>query len=140
MSEAAPSPSSTTPVFALCLLLMGSLGVAAAWILFAWSRNAQSSWIAVIAAFDAALLLRLGRMRPGPARAIAGTAATAATIVFANWGIAGGQMGKAVGLLPWEAMLRLGPAHACTLVSLANTSQQLAWLCSALVIAAVASR
>ncbi|MGH8032621.1 MAG: hypothetical protein ACREO8_09725 [Luteimonas sp.] len=130
----------STPIFALSLLLVGSLGIAAAWILFAYASDAQSSWIAVIAAFDAAMLLRLGRMRPGWPRALAGTAGTALAIVIANWGIAGGQMGKAVGLLPWEAMLRIGPTHAWTLIGLANPLPQLAWLIAALVIAAVAAR
>ncbi len=133
-------PPPSTPLLALSLLLVGSLGVAAAWVLLVMSLNDQSSWMAVVAAFDAALLLRLGRMRPGAVRAIAGLVGTALAIALANWGIVAGQLGKVVGLLPWESIVRLGPSHAWTLISAANPIQQVAWLVSALVIAAVASR
>lgn len=130
----------SSPWFALVLLAVGSLGVAAAWVLLVLARNEQSSWMAVVAAADAALLLRLGRMRPGAWRALAGVTGTALAIAAANWGIVAGQLGKVVGLLPWESITRLGPSHAWTLMTAANPQQQLAWLVSALVIAAVASR
>jgi hypothetical protein len=128
------------PLFALCLLLLGSVGMAAGWILFAFASDRQLSWVAVLAALDAAFLLRLGRMRPGWARAACGALATAATIALANFGIAAAQMGRPAGLLPWESMGKLGPHHAWTLATLANPLPELAWLAAALVIAAVASR
>lgn len=96
--------------------------------------------MAVVAAIDAAVLLRLARMPTGWTRASWGIAATVLAIALANWGLAAAQIGRLVGLSPWESALRLGPSHAWTLVSLANPAPQLAWLLLALVVAAVASR
>lgn len=122
------------------LLLLGSAGIAAAWILLADARGAQSSWMAVIAAFDAAWLLRLARARPGVLRALAGTSATLLAIVIANWGIVASQLARPMGILAWESALKLGAHHAWTLASLANTPVDLAWLGAGLVIAMVLSR
>ena len=125
---------------ATALLLLGSFGIAAAWILLADARGTQTSWMAVIAALDAAWLLRLARARPGLVRAIAGSAATLLAIVVANWGIAAAQLARPMGMLPWESALKLGPHHAWTLASLANAPVDMAWLAASLVIAAVLSR
>ncbi|MDR7192119.1 hypothetical protein [Luteimonas terrae] len=125
---------------ATALLLLGSTGIAAAWILLADASGTQTSWMAVIAALDAAWLLRLARARPGLARAFAGTAATVLSIVIANFGIAAAQLARPMGVLPWESALKLGPHHAYTLASLANAPVDLAWLGAAVVIAAVTSR
>ncbi|MDR6991312.1 hypothetical protein [Luteimonas sp. 3794] len=125
---------------ATALLLLGSTGIAAAWILLADASGTQTSWMAVIAALDAAWLLRLARARPGLVRAFAGTAATVLAIVIANFGIAAAQLARPMGVLPWESALKLGPHHAYTLASLANAPVDLAWLGAAVVIAAVASR
>jgi hypothetical protein len=73
-------------------------------------------------------------------RAALAVASTVATIVLANWGIAAAQMGRVMGLLPWESMTRLGPSFAWTLANLANPPVDLLWLALALVVAAVASR
>lgn len=125
---------------ALGLVLLGSFGFAAAWVLIAIARDRQCSWMAVLAALDAALLLRLSRMAPGWPRAGLGVLATVATILLANWGIAAAQMGRVMGLLPWESMTKLGPAFAWTLANLANPPTDLLWLAAALVLAAFASR
>lgn len=128
------------PLSALLLLMLGSAGIAAAWTLYAYARDEQASWMAVLAAADAALLLRLGRMPAGWPRALCALLGTALAIALANWMIAAAQVGKTVGLLPWESMQRLGTDYAWTLVTLANPPQQLAWLLAALVVAAVAGR
>ena len=125
---------------AVGLLLLGSAGIAAAWILLADASGTQSSWMAVIAALDAAWLLRLARARPGVVRALAGCAATLLAIVIANWGIVASQLARPMGMMPWESALKLGAHHACTLASLANTPADLAWLGSGLLIALVLSR
>jgi len=129
-----------TPRMAYALLALGTAGAAAAWILLALWLDRQCSWMAVFAALDAALLLRLGGHRPGWQRALLGVVATLATIVLANWGIAAGQMGSGMGMLPWESALKLGGAHAVTLAQLANQSADLAWLWLSLPVAAFASR
>ncbi|MDB6163382.1 MAG: hypothetical protein JWL98_814 [Xanthomonadaceae bacterium] len=132
----APPPRWLAPL----LLLVGSSGFAAAWILLAFARDRQCSWMAVLAALDAAMLLRLSRMPSGWRRASLGVLSTAATILLANWGIAAAQMGKVMGLLPWESMIRLGPVFAWTLANLANPPADLVWLTLALVLGAAASR
>ena len=88
----------------------------------------------------AAVLLRIARAPAGPSRAVAGVAATVATIVLANWGIAAGEVGRSVGMLPWEAAIRLGPDYAWTLSELANGTADRLWLAAAVVVAAVGSR
>ena len=128
------------PLTALVLLLVGSSGIAAAWVLFAFASDRQSSWIAVIAAVDAALLLRLGRMPGGWTRSLCGVLGTTLAIALANWGIVAAQMGKPMGLLPWESLFRLGPHFTWTLTTLVNDRVDLAWWGAALVVAAIASR
>ena len=127
-------------LFAPALVVLGSCGFAAAWILLAFARDRQSSWMAVFAAIDAVLLLRLVRMPAGPLRMLAAVAATSLSIVLANWGIAATQIGKLMGLLPWESAFKLGPRYAWTLAGLANQPADLAWLAAALLLAAIASR
>lgn len=135
-----PTPTTRVPLTALLLLLIGSAGMAAAWTLYAYARDQQASWIAVIAAIDAIVLLRLGRMPAGWPRALCAVLGTILAIALANWMIAAAQVGRSVGLLPWESLQRLGADYAWTLVTLANPPQQLAWLLAALVVAAVAGR
>lgn len=122
------------------LLLLATLGCAAAWILVALATGRQSSWMAVVAAIDAAVLLRVARAPAGAARAVAGVAATLATIALANWGIAAGEVGRSVGMLPWEAAIRLGPDYAWTLAGLANGTADRLWLAAAVAVAAIGSR
>ena len=122
------------------LLLLASLGCAAAWILVALATGRQSSWMAVVAAVDAAVVLRLARMPGGNARVAAGVLATLATIALANWGIAAGEVGHSLGMLPWDAAVRLGPHYAWTLALLANHAVDRLWLAAAVAIAAIGSR
>ena len=133
-------PSRYRPATALALALAGSIGIAAAWILVAQATRGQGSWIAVAAALDAALLLRMGGLRPGVARAACGVLATALAIALANWGIAANEVGRMIGLTPWVSMGKLGFEHAWLLVRLANDAVDLAWLAAGLVVAAVCSR
>ncbi|MDQ2702499.1 MAG: hypothetical protein M3Y70_06725 [Pseudomonadota bacterium] len=121
------------------LLALGSLGCAAAWILLALSTGRLCSWMALLAAIDAALLLRLARMPAGFARTALAVLGTAAAIVLAYWGIIASQLARSVGVLPWESALKLGPHHAWTLAGLATTPADLAWLGVGLVLAAVLS-
>ena len=122
------------------LLLLGIGGFAAVWVIVGLYSNAQSSWMAVLGALDVALLLRLGRWPAGASRAALGVAATAATILAANWGITSGQLGAVLGLPPWDSAMKLGLNHAWTLAQLANDVGDVLWLGVGLVVAALASR
>lgn len=135
MDHSSP-PARPGIVPALVLLLLGSLGFAALWVLLALYLDRQLGWMALAGAADAALLLRLGGMRHGWARAAYAVAATATIVALANWGIAGGQIGSAMGLLPWQSLQKLGLSYAWTLAQLANDGIDLVWTAAALLLAA----
>src|SRR5690606_32204605 len=135
-----PPQRNAWSAFALGWLLLGSLGVAAAWILVGMALGSQSSWMALVAALDAALIVRLVRLRPGAARALLGLASTALAVAAANWGLVAAWLGAYMGLLPWESLLKLARAFAWLLVRLSNGPGDLAWIEAALVAAAIASR
>lgn len=138
------SPIPIAPSFkgrlALPLLALGVAGFAAAWIALALLTGRQCSWMAPLAALDAALLLRLGGMAPGWRRAAWALLATAAMIALAQWGIIASQLGVMMGLDPLASALRLGPSLAWTLARLANHAGDLLWLGAGLVLAVLASR
>ena len=135
-----PPQRNAWSAFALGWLLLGSLGVAAAWILVAVALDTQGSWMALVAALDAALIVRLVRLRPGATRALLGLASTALAVAVANWGLVAAWLGGYMGLLPWESMLKLGGGLAWLLIRLSNGPADLAWIAAALVAAALASR
>ena len=136
-------PSTRCPVspwFAVALLALASLGVAAVWVMLSMRLDRQCSWMAVVAAADAALVVRLLRMRPGTVRALTGVLATLLAVLAANWAIVATWLGRHMGLLPWESLLKLGPELGALLVRLFNSPADLAWLAVALVAAALSSR
>lgn len=122
------------------LLAVGVAGCAAAWILLALGTGRQCNWMAVVAGLDAALLLRLVGVPRGNPRMWTGLAATALTIAAATWATTATQVGRSVGVLPWLSAAKLGPVHAWTLLGLANTPADWAWLAAGLVFGAVLSR
>lgn len=140
---ASPMPAGQArniPWLALALLALGCTGFAAAWAAVAMLSGAQCAWMAPLAALDAAWMLRLGGAKPGAARMWLGIAATAISIVLANWSIVAAHMAGMMGLDFLGSALRLGPSLAWTLASLANGPAELAWLAAAMVLAAMASR
>jgi hypothetical protein len=140
-APSAPSAQRTAPsLLAILLLLAGCFGFAAAWVLVAFARDRQCSWMALLAALDAVFLLRLARMPAGATRSLLAVGGTLLTIVLANWGIAAAQIGRSMGLLPWESLGKLGPFYAWTLANLANPPVDLLWLAASVVLAAIAAR
>ena len=111
----------------LLLPVLGCLGFAAAWILLARFLQSQASWLAPVAALDMAWMLHLARIKPGGTRVAIAMVATVVVIAIANWGIAATEIGRAMGLLPWESGLRLGRDYAWELIQLANTRVDMAW-------------
>lgn len=134
-----PRPGSR-PAPALALALAGSIGIAAAWVLLSQAIGRQSSWMALVAAADAALLLRMGGLAAGPWRSVVAVLATALAIALANWGIAATEVGRMLGLPPWASLAKLGAGHGWLLVQLANDAVDLAWLAAGLVVAAALGR
>ncbi len=139
MQETSPIPRPTRWL-APAMLLLGGICFALIWILLALYLERPCGWMAVLAAIDAALMLRFGGMQPGVARATLAVVATLSTIVLVNWGIAATQIGIAMGLNPWESALKLGFDYAWTLAGLANHAADLAWMGLSLAIAALAAR
>jgi hypothetical protein len=133
-------PTPFRPAVALGLALAGSLGIAAAWILVAQASGRQCSWMAVLAALDAGMLLRMARMPPGAARAACTVLATLLAIALANWGIVATEVGRMLGLAPWASMGKLAFDHGWLLARLANDAVDLAWLAAALVVAIACGR
>ena len=122
--------------YALPLLVLGASGFAAGWLLLALTLDRTCSWLAMLAALDMALLLRLSRWPASASRMLLALASTACVIVLANGLIAGGQMGKSLGMRPWEAVLKIGPDYAWLLVQLATDRVDIALYAASLVLAA----
>jgi hypothetical protein len=122
------------------LLLLGSITVAVAWLLAALTTGTQAGWMAVLAALEAAWMLRLGGFRAGPARVAVAIIAMLLIALAANWGIAAAYIGGPMGLTPWESALRMGPHLAWTLLTLANGLGEALWLAIAAVVAWRAAR
>ncbi|HSD16916.1 MAG TPA: hypothetical protein VLC71_06630 [Thermomonas sp.] len=130
-------PATKPRWFALPLLALGSLGFVSAWVLLALLLERQCAWLAPLAAVDMVLLLGISRWPAGATRAAWALLATAIAIVLANFGIAAGELGKSFGLRPWESALMLGPDHAWTLLQMANSSLDLAFYATGLLVALV---
>jgi len=135
-----PVPPRRNTWISWLLLLLGTSGFAALWVIVGLYGNAQSSWMAVLGALDIAWMVRLGHWPAGPRRATLGVVATVVMVLLANWGITSGQLGASLGLEPWDSALRLGLHHAWTLAQLANGVADAAWLALALVVAVLAAR
>ena len=120
---------------AVLALATGVLGIGAAWTWFNAYSGALNGWVALLAAADAALLLRLAGMARGSARAWLGVASVLACIVVAGWMSAALQVGAAMGLRPMESAWRMGPELAWTLSGAAATPLDLAAAAAALSLA-----
>ncbi|KGQ19538.1 putative transmembrane protein [Lysobacter dokdonensis DS-58] len=126
--------------FGAALALVGSGGVAAAWVAVSMVTASQCGWMAVVAALDAAFLLRLARAPRGLARMAIGVGATILAVALAQWGIVSAHLSGMLGLGFADTMGKLGPSLAWTLTTLANSPADWAWIGAGLVVAAFASR
>ena len=128
------------PPLALVLLAFGTVGASAAWAAIAMLGGSLASWMAPLAALDAAWLLRLGGAPRGWNRAALALLATLATIAMANWSIVAAHLGGVMGLSFLESAQRLGPTLAWTLLRLAYSPADLLWMGLALAVAVLAGR
>jgi hypothetical protein len=115
-------------------LLLGIATATLAWLFIALLSGQQAGWMAVLAALDVVLMLRLGTFRPGALRVVVTVLATLLVAAAANWFIASAYLGGSMGLNPWESALRMGPFMASTLIQLANGPLEAVWLAVALVV------
>ncbi|MDR2871218.1 MAG: hypothetical protein LBV45_01580 [Xanthomonadaceae bacterium] len=122
-SDAAPRSLAVTIAhwFWPVLLLLGSTAIVIVWVALALRTNHQNGWMAIPAALNAVLVLRLFGVRRGPFRTSIAVLSTLVIIVAANWLIAASQIGGQLGLYPWQAATKLGPSFVWTLSKLANS-------------------
>jgi hypothetical protein len=129
--------SATRWLLPVLALAVGVLGISAVWVAGSVLSASTCSWLALVAAIDMAVLLRLTNAPTGPMRALAAVLATAAAIVLSQWLIVGTQMGFAVGLAPLASSLRLGPALAWQLGELSLDRLDWILMLAALPLAAI---
>lgn len=108
------------------MLLLGGASLVLIWVTVALYLQRQAGWMALLAALDVIVVLRLGGMRAGKGRAVLALLATAVICAVSVWGIVATQLGFAMGLTPWDSALKLGMHHGWTLLTLATTP--LEWL------------
>jgi hypothetical protein len=123
-----PSTDHLRWVLAAVALLAGLLGVVTIWVTIAMLSNRACGWMALVAAVDLALLLRLVKAPPGVLRSVLAMVVTAASCVVAAWMIAATQMGIVFGLDPFPSAAKLGPVLAWELSKLAFSGWDRAWL------------
>ena len=121
-------------------LLVGILGISAVWVAAAVLAQRSCSWLALVAAIDMAVLLRLTSAPPGPLRSFAAVLATALAVALSQWLIIATQIGFVLGLAPIASSLRLGPALAWQLGRLSLDRLDWILLLSALPLAAILSQ
>ena len=136
-SSSRSAPFRWLPVF---LLIVGLLVAAAFWIALSLRSGSLCSWVAVVVALDAAVLLRIGGLRPGAGRAGIALLATAATVVLSLWSIVALQIGLPMGLGIWDALTKLGFDYARTLLALAASARDAVWIGAGLLTAIFAGK
>lgn len=115
--------------------LAGVAGMVAIWLAVALATRGVAGWLALLAAVDLALLLRLSGQVAGRTRARAATAGTALAIAISYWFVAAMMMGLPLGLRPLEAATRIGPVLAGELLRHATSGWDVAWALLALPLA-----
>ena len=118
-------------------LLVGIAGMTVAWVAAAVLSGRACSALALVAAIDMAVLLRLTHAPAGPGRLTLAVLATLASMLATHWMIAATQMGAVMGLPPFASALRMGPALALQLVQLSLDRYDWIVLGSALPLAAI---
>jgi hypothetical protein len=132
------SPSALRPatlVLATCACLVATVGVAAIWAGASAITRGQCAWMAVVAALDAVVLLRLASWPPGRARASMAIATTLSTVAVANYFVAATLIGLPMGMRPFESVPRMSMELAMMYASSNNGWIELGWTALACVAA-----
>ena len=99
-------------ILASGVVVAGLLGVVTIWVTLALLTGLACGWMALVAAVDLGLLLRLVRAPAGPPRTALAIMGTTLACVASAWLIVAGQLGMMLGLDPLSSGLRLGPVLA----------------------------
>jgi hypothetical protein len=114
------APHASDWLLGLSACLAGVLGVAALWVIVGLLLGHATGWMALVAAVDALLLLRLAGFPRGLPAAVLAVVTTLATFALANWMMAASVVGRMMGLPMLESAQRLGFDHAWALTAMAN--------------------
>lgn len=121
-----------TPRSALFLAALTGIaavaGVAAIWAGASVMLQSNAPWMALIAALDAALLLRLAGVEPGRLRAGSALAIVLGTSAVAAFFIASVRIGLSLGLRPAEALWRMSGELSWLYVSANAGWSEVLWL------------
>ena len=99
-----PNTPTASQWLALAACAVAIVGVAAIWTGASLIFRAPCAWIAVLAALDAVLLLRLANWPAGRSRVLVALGVLLLTVLCAGYFIAGAQIGRAMGMRPHEAL------------------------------------
>ena len=135
-----PRTSAAATVFSLFASLAAIAGVAAIWTGISLVTRSNAGWMAVVAALDAALLLRLAGYRPGSDRALFALIVMLATTALAAFLIATTAIGLPMGLRPDHAVGRMSLELAWLFVQANSGWVEMGWLAAASVVAWKAGR
>lgn len=115
--------------------LAGILGIGAIWTVVVVASGQPAGWMAVVAAIDAVLMLRLAGTPAGRLRATFAVIATLLTAILAHWFIVATQLGRVMGLPPLLSAFKLGPDLATQLILQTTSPVDALWLAAAVVVA-----
>ena len=107
-------------------LLLGTSGVIVVWVAVAILSGGACGWLALLAAAEVALLLRLTQAPAGNFRIAVAVFGCALAIALTLWMIAATHLGFVFGIGPMTSAFRLGPVLAWELTRL--TVRPLDWL------------
>jgi len=107
-------------------LLIGNLGVTVIWVAVAILSNRPCAWLALLAAAEVAVLLRLTNAPAGALRIAVAIIACASATALTLWMLAATHLGFVFGLGPVASALRLGPVLAWEMTRL--TLQPVDWI------------
>jgi len=127
-------------LLACALLLLGSVGVAAVWLLVGVRLGSLCSPLALLVALDVTLLLHLARVPRGAARAAAAALTTAFTVLLAGYGLIAAWIGQQMGMELWDSAARLGLQPAWLILRLSLGVLDWLWFAAAVALAALLAR
>jgi len=127
-------------LLACALLLLGSVGVAAVWLLVGLRLGSLCSPLALLAALDVTLLLHLARVPRGAVRVAAASLATAFTVLLAGYGLIAAWIGQQMGMQLWDSAARLGLQPAWLILRLSLDALDWLWFAAAVALAALLAR
>ena len=113
-SRPIPHPTASSYAIACVTAIVAIAGIAAIWGGLSLALRSACGWMALVAAVDAALLLRLAGFPAGRARAAIALVTTALSIALAIHVVGAINIGLGLATLPHEAVWRTAPQLALT--------------------------